>query len=96
MVLVNFYWILYSILIRYVHAQDWESAQRVAESHDSESVADVLVGQAKVAFQDRDFPKAESLLLRAQRPELAIKFYRVRILEEYFKTVFTICNNDSG
>ncbi|MCL4124638.1 UNVERIFIED_CONTAM: hypothetical protein GTU68_062016, partial [Idotea baltica] len=78
-------------VLMYVHAQDWESAQRVAESHDSDSVADVLVGQAKVAFTDRDFPKAEALLLRAQRPELAIKFYRdsnqwteaLRVCKEY-------------
>ncbi|KAB7506029.1 Intraflagellar transport protein [Armadillidium nasatum] len=78
-------------VLMYVHAQDWESAQRVAETHDSESVADVLVGQAKVAFTDRDYPKAEALLLRAQRPELAIKFYRdvdqwreaLRVCKEY-------------
>ncbi len=60
-----------------MHAQDWESAQRVAEAHDPESVGDVLVGQAKVAFTDPDYPRAEALLLRAQRPELAVKFYRV-------------------
>lgn len=49
----------------------------MAEAHDPDSVADVLVGQAKVAFTDRDYPRAEALLLRAQRPELAVKFYRV-------------------
>ena len=62
---------------RYVHAQDWENAQKVAEAHDPDSVGDVLVGQAKLAFTEKNHPKAESLLLRAQRPELAVKFYRV-------------------
>ena len=64
-------------VLMYVHNQDWDSAQRVAESHDSDSVADVLVGQARFAFEEKDFTKAESYLLRAQRPELAIKFYKV-------------------
>ena len=62
---------------RYVHNQDWDSAQRVAESHDPDSVADVLVGQARYAFEEKEYAKAESFLLRAQRPELAIKYYRV-------------------
>ncbi|KAK7085982.1 hypothetical protein SK128_023173 [Halocaridina rubra] len=78
-------------VLMYVHAQDWESAQRVAEAHDPDSVGDVLVGQAKVAFNERDYPRAESLLLRAQRPELAVKFYRdsnqwseaLRVCREY-------------
>ncbi|XP_076029417.1 intraflagellar transport protein Oseg2 isoform X2 [Oratosquilla oratoria] len=78
-------------VLMYVHAQDWESAQRVAEAHDPDSVGDVLVGQAKGAFTDRDYPRAEALLLRAQRPELAVKFYRdnnqwteaLRVCKEY-------------
>ena len=32
---------------RYVHNQDWDSAQRVAEENDPESVTDVLVGQVR-------------------------------------------------
>ena len=63
---------------RYVHNQDWDSAQRVAEQHDPDSVADVLVGQARFAFEEKEFQKAESFLLRAQRPELAVKYYKVR------------------
>jgi intraflagellar transport protein 172 len=78
-------------VLMYVHNQDWESAQRVAEEHDQASVADVLVGQAKVAFEASNFTKFESLLLRAQRPELAVKQYRdtgmwpeaLRVCKEY-------------
>ena len=55
------------------------------------SVADVLVGQAKVAFEASDYTKFEGLLLRAQRPELAVKQYRdsgmwpeaLRLCKEY-------------
>ncbi len=32
-------------VLMYVHQQDWDSAQRVAELHCPDSVADVLVGQ---------------------------------------------------
>jgi hypothetical protein len=49
----------------------------VAESHDPDSVSDVLVGQARFAFEEKEYAKAESYLLRAQRPELAVKYYRV-------------------
>jgi len=34
-----------SLCPRYVHNQDWDSAQRVAEENDPDSVTDVLVGQ---------------------------------------------------
>ena len=34
-------------VLMYVHSQDWDSAQRVAEAHDPNSVSDVLVGQVK-------------------------------------------------
>ena len=63
---------------RYVHNQDWNSAQRVAETHDPDSVSDVLVGQARFAFEEKEYQKAESFLLRAQRPELAVKYYKVK------------------
>lgn len=62
---------------RFVHNQDWEAAQRVAEAHDPDSVAEVLVGQARVALEEKDFQKAEGLLLRAQRPGLALNYYKV-------------------
>ena len=34
-------------VLMYVHQQDWDSAQRVAELHCPDSVADVLVGQVR-------------------------------------------------
>ena len=69
--------LIFLILSRYVHNQDWDSAQRVAEEHDPDSVSDVLVGQARFAFDEKDYQKAEAFLLRAQRPELAVKHYKV-------------------
>lgn len=75
----------------WVHQQDWDAAQKVAEKYDSDSISDVLVGQARFAFNSHDYKKAESYLIRAQRPELAVKLYReaamwedaIRVCKEY-------------
>lgn len=64
---------------RHVHNKDWAGAQRVAEGYDPESVCDVLVEQAKFCFQQNEFQKSEALLLRAQKPELAVQFYKVGV-----------------
>ncbi|KAJ3089478.1 hypothetical protein HK102_006328 [Quaeritorhiza haematococci] len=63
-------------ILMYIHNENWEEALSVAETYDPGSVPEVLVGQAKIAFERKDYTKAESLLLRAQRPDLAIKFYK--------------------
>ncbi|VDD80059.1 unnamed protein product [Mesocestoides corti] len=63
-------------VLMYVHNQDWVSAARVANDHDPESVNDVLLGQARIAFGEQDFAQAEALLLRAQRPDMAVRAYR--------------------
>lgn len=64
---------------RHVHNKDWAGAQRVAEGYDPESVCDVLVEQAKFCFNQSEFQKCEALLLRAQRPEVAVQFYKVGV-----------------
>ncbi|XP_039273606.2 intraflagellar transport protein 172 homolog [Styela clava] len=78
-------------VLMYVHNQDWDNAQRVAQKHDPGSVNDVLIGQARVAFEAKDFQRAEAFLLRAQRADLAVKYYKdagmwqdaLRITKEY-------------
>ncbi|CAI9571384.1 unnamed protein product [Staurois parvus] len=78
-------------VLMYVHNQDWDAAQRVAELYDPGSVGDVLEGQARFAFEQKDYQKAEAFLLRAQRPELAVRHYKeagmwsdaIRICKEY-------------
>ncbi|XP_019854623.1 PREDICTED: intraflagellar transport protein 172 homolog isoform X2 [Amphimedon queenslandica] len=78
-------------VLMYVHQQDWDAAQHVAEEHSPESVPDVLIGQARVAFQKKDYQKAESYLLRADRPDLVVSQYKdaemwndaLRIIKEY-------------
>uniref|UniRef100_A0A3B4BGA9 Intraflagellar transport protein 172 homolog n=1 Tax=Periophthalmus magnuspinnatus TaxID=409849 RepID=A0A3B4BGA9_9GOBI len=78
-------------VLMYIHTKDWSSAQRVAETHEPDSVNEVLESQAKVCFTKRDFQRAETLLLRAQRPDLTVQFYKeagmwsdaMRICKEY-------------
>uniref|UniRef100_A0A1X7UB13 IF140/IFT172/WDR19 TPR domain-containing protein n=1 Tax=Amphimedon queenslandica TaxID=400682 RepID=A0A1X7UB13_AMPQE len=73
-------------VLMYVHQQDWDAAQHVAEEHSPESVPDVLIGQARVAFQKKDYQKAESYLLRADRPDLVdAEMWNdaLRIIKEY-------------
>lgn len=55
----------------------------MAEAHDPDSVAEVLVGQARGALEEKDFQKAEGLLLRAQRPGLALNYYKVSDIIRY-------------
>ena len=78
-------------VLMHVHTQDWDAAQRVAEKYDSDSVKDVLVGQARVAFANKEYQRAETYLLRAQRPELIVEYYQhagmwddvLRLAKEY-------------
>ena len=38
--------------------------------------------QAQIAFQKKDFQKAETFLLRADRPDLAANLYKVPVVED--------------
>jgi intraflagellar transport protein 172 len=60
----------------WLHCQDWEAASRVAEQHDPPSLTDVLLAQAQAAAAQQQYQLAESVLLRARRPDLALKMYR--------------------
>uniref|UniRef100_W5KZE2 Intraflagellar transport protein 172 homolog n=1 Tax=Astyanax mexicanus TaxID=7994 RepID=W5KZE2_ASTMX len=89
-------------VMMYIHVKDWSGAQRVSEGHDPDSMADVLMAQAKCCFEQKDFQKAESLLLRAQRPELAVKYYKdakmwsdaMRICKEYLPSQLAVLQEE--
>mmetsp|Transcript_15284 Transcript_15284/g.25210 ORF Transcript_15284/g.25210 Transcript_15284/m.25210 type:complete len:1767 (+) Transcript_15284:218-5518(+) len=75
----------------YIHQQDWPSAMRVAELNDPPSVADVLVAQARVAIERKEYQRAEALFIKARKYDLAIKMYKdlrmwpdaIRVTKEY-------------
>ena len=87
-------------VLMWVHQQDWDAAQRIAEQHCPDSVADVFVGQARAAFENKDYHKAEGYLLRAERPDLAVKYYKdvnmwddaLRIVKEYMPNKVRMCS----
>ncbi|KAJ3413121.1 hypothetical protein HDV05_008517 [Chytridiales sp. JEL 0842] len=63
-------------ILMYIHNENWEAALTVADTYDPASVSEVLISQAKSSFDKKEFATAETLLLRAQRPDLAIKMYK--------------------
>jgi intraflagellar transport protein 172 len=75
----------------YIHQQNWMDAMRVAEQHEPGSVADVLVAQGRMWLDRKDYQQAETLFLRAKKPDLAVKMYKestnwnevLRVAKEY-------------
>jgi intraflagellar transport protein 172 len=89
-------------ILMYIHSQDWNSALAIAEAYEPHSVPDVLVGQAKIALTNKENARGEALILRAQRPDLAIKFYKelnqwndaIRFAKEYMPNKLPEVNSD--
>ncbi|CUG89196.1 WD40 repeat-containing protein, putative [Bodo saltans] len=60
----------------YIHQHEFDSAMRVAENHDPSAIPTVCIAHARVCFQAGNHRDAETLLLRANSPDLLLKFYR--------------------
>ncbi|KAL7308007.1 hypothetical protein TKK_0000095 [Trichogramma kaykai] len=75
----------------YIHTKDWEAAEDVAQNHCREGLSQVLVARASEAVERQDFAGAESLLLRAHKPEIIVNHYKnagmwseaMRVCREY-------------
>ncbi|KRT79958.1 Anaphase-promoting complex subunit 3 protein, partial [Oryctes borbonicus] len=63
-------------VLMYTHGQNWINALRIAEAHEPSAVTEVLQAQAAQCFLDSQFSEFESLLLRAQMPELIVQKYK--------------------
>lgn len=61
----------------YIHNQDWENAERIANEHDPSSLGDILMNQGKSEFESGNFSKFETLLLRAHKVDLIIEKYKM-------------------
>lgn len=59
----------------YEHVGDFHSALQVARQYDPQSVSSILLNQAKMFVEKRDYAKAETAFINAGKPELAIKMY---------------------
>ncbi|XP_015430536.1 PREDICTED: intraflagellar transport protein 172 homolog [Dufourea novaeangliae] len=75
----------------YIHTRDWEAAEDVAQSLNHDAVAQVLIARASEAADAQDYSLAETLLLRAHKPEMIIDHYKkagmwseaLRVCREY-------------
>lgn len=59
----------------YEHVGDFHSALQVARQYDPQSVPSILLNQAKVFVDKREYAKAETAYINAGKPEVAIKMY---------------------
>ncbi|KAL2652215.1 hypothetical protein R1flu_020343 [Riccia fluitans] len=66
----------------YIHQLDWSSAMRVADLCDPAAVSDIQVAQTQEYVANKDYPKAEALLVRAKRPDLAVEMYKEKLMWE--------------
>ena len=75
----------------YIHTRDWDAAEEVALSVNQEAVSQVLVARAAEAANTQNYGLAESLLLRAHKPEIIVEHYKkagmwsdaMRVCREY-------------
>ncbi|OXU27721.1 hypothetical protein TSAR_004638 [Trichomalopsis sarcophagae] len=75
----------------YIHTREWDAAEYVAQNHCQEGLSQVLVARASEAAEAQDYATAESLLLRAHKPEIIINHYKnagmwseaMRVCREY-------------
>ncbi|XP_026810375.1 intraflagellar transport protein 172 homolog isoform X2 [Rhopalosiphum maidis] len=63
-------------VLMYIHNQDWDNAERVADQHDKSAMSDVLLSRAKIEFEAANYPRFEALMLRCHKPELIVKQYQ--------------------
>lgn len=62
----------------YIHTRDWEAAEEVAQSLNQEAVSQVLVARAAEAASTQNYSLAETLLLRAHKPDMIVEHYKVQ------------------
>lgn len=61
----------------YIHNKNYEAAEEIAKTEGEDALMNVLVARATEAVEKRDYSLAESLLLRARKPEIIIEHYKV-------------------
>lgn len=84
-------------ILMYTHSLDWVNALRVAETKLPEAVPEVLKAHAEQCFNDKQYSEFESLLLRAQMPELIIQQYKkigmwvdaLRVCKDYLPSLLS-------
>lgn len=78
-------------ILMHTHNQNWEAAERIANLHSTDMLVEVYISQARAALEEKNIEKAESYLLRANRADIILAYYRevglwaeaLRIAKEY-------------
>ncbi|CAD5229200.1 unnamed protein product [Bursaphelenchus okinawaensis] len=78
-------------VLMYIHNHEWKEAERIARQYVPEMTDEVYINHARVAIEEKDTSNAESYLLRANRADIILKYYRememwedaIRIAKEY-------------
>uniref|UniRef100_A0A0K0EBD8 Intraflagellar transport protein 172 homolog n=1 Tax=Strongyloides stercoralis TaxID=6248 RepID=A0A0K0EBD8_STRER len=60
----------------YINNQMWDDSERVAKEYATEMLNDIYISQATIAVRNKDYQKAETYLLRADKPEIILNYYK--------------------
>eukprot|EP00760_Papus_ankaliazontas_P035970 PhM_4_TR811/c0_g1_i1/m.62923/K19676/IFT172; intraflagellar transport protein 172 len=78
----------------YIHQHEWVAAMNVADTHDPTAAIDIMIAQARESFSRGDYTNAETLLLKAQSPELLVKMFReAKMYKEAQRVAKDYCPN---
>lgn len=59
----------------FIRDNDWAAAERIAKEHAANLLPDVYTGQARRAIEEGDHIRAETFLLRANKPEIILRYF---------------------
>ncbi|KAI6244211.1 Intraflagellar transport protein osm-1 [Aphelenchoides fujianensis] len=62
--------------LMYLHNQQWEDAERLATTHTPDLLNEIYIGIARAALEAKDHQRSESYLLRANRADIILKYYK--------------------
>uniref|UniRef100_A0A0N4ZD27 WD_REPEATS_REGION domain-containing protein n=1 Tax=Parastrongyloides trichosuri TaxID=131310 RepID=A0A0N4ZD27_PARTI len=60
----------------FINNQMWDEAEVIAREHAKDTLNEIYIGQATLAVRNKDYPKAETYLLRADKPEIILNYYK--------------------
>uniref|UniRef100_A0A1I7TZF2 WD_REPEATS_REGION domain-containing protein n=1 Tax=Caenorhabditis tropicalis TaxID=1561998 RepID=A0A1I7TZF2_9PELO len=59
----------------FIRDGDWAAAEKIASEHCTHRLPDVYTGQARRAIEEGDNMRAETFLLRANKPDIILKYF---------------------
>ncbi|EFP04115.1 CRE-OSM-1 protein [Caenorhabditis remanei] len=59
----------------FIRDNDWAAAERIAKEHCTNLLPEVYTGQARRAIEEGDHLRAETFLLRANKPDIILRYF---------------------